>query len=78
MKTAISIPDSIYNAAEKLTAHLGMTRSAFYTEAIKQFLIEYRNDRITEKLNTVYEKESSKFDPVFMRMQSISLEEDEW
>lgn len=78
MKTAISIPDSIYKAAEKLTAHLGMTRSALYTEAIKKFLLEFRNDRITEKLNTVYEKEPSNFDPVLEKMQSSSLEEDEW
>ena len=49
MKTAISIPDSIYKAAEKLAIQLGMTRSALYTKAIKKFLLEFRNDRITEK-----------------------------
>jgi metal-responsive CopG/Arc/MetJ family transcriptional regulator len=78
MKTAISIPDSIYKAAEKLTTQLGMTRSALYTKAIKQFLLEYRNDKIFEKLNTVYENEPSNMDPVLEKIQSISLEEDEW
>lgn len=78
MKTAISIPDSIYKAAEKLTSHLGMTRSALYTKAIQKFLLEYRNDKITEKLNTVYEKETSGLDPAFETMQLISMEEDEW
>lgn len=78
MKTAISIPDSIYKAAEKLTTHLGMTRSALYTKAIKKFLLEYRNDEITEKLNTVYEKEISGLDPALETMQLISLDEDEW
>ncbi len=78
MKTAISIPDSIYKAAEKLATHLGMTRSALYTKAINKFLLDFRNDRITEKLNTVYEKEISGFDPDFETTQMISMEEDEW
>ena len=78
MKTAISIPDSIYKAAEKLAIHLGMTRSALYTKAIKKFLLEFRNDRITEKLNEIYEKETSRLDPAFETMQLISTEEDEW
>jgi metal-responsive CopG/Arc/MetJ family transcriptional regulator len=78
VKTAISIPDSVYKAAEKLAAHLGMTRSALYTKAINKFLLEYRNDRILEKLNEIYEKESSNFDPVLEKMQTISIEEDKW
>ena len=78
MKTAISIPDSIYWAAEKLAVHLGMTRSALYTKAINKFLLEFRNDRITEKLNTLYEKETSGLDSVLEKMQLISSEEDEW
>jgi metal-responsive CopG/Arc/MetJ family transcriptional regulator len=78
VKTAISIPDSIYKTAEKLAAHLGMTRSALYTKAINQFLLEYRNDRITEELNTVYKKETSGLDPVLETMQLVSTEEDDW
>lgn len=78
MKTAISIPDSIYKAADKLALHLGMTRSALYTKAIKKLLLEYRDDRITEKLNEIYEKETSKLDPAFKIMQLISLKEDKW
>ncbi|MCJ7581500.1 MAG: hypothetical protein MUP98_13320 [Candidatus Aminicenantes bacterium] len=78
MKTAISIPDSIFKAAEKLSAHLGMTRSALYTKAIKKFLLEFRNDKITEELNSVYEKEFSELDPIIETIQIASMEEDEW
>jgi predicted transcriptional regulator len=78
MKTAISLPDSIYSAAEKLAAHLGMTRSALYTKAIKRFLLDHRNDRITEKLNEIYEKETSRLESDFETMQLISMEEDKW
>jgi hypothetical protein len=49
-----------------------------YTKAINKFLLDFRNDRITEKLNTVYEKEISGLDPDFETMQMISMEEDEW
>lgn len=78
MKTAISIPDSIYKAADKLAAYLGMTRSALYTKAIKKLILEYRDDRITEKLNTVYKKESSNIDPVLEKIQAISVDKGEW
>ncbi len=77
MKTAISIPDSIYKAAEKLATHLGMTRSALYTKAINKFLLDFRNDSITEKLNEIYEKEISRLEPAYETMQIISIEEDE-
>ena len=78
MKTAISIPDSIYKAAEKLTTHLGMTRSALYTEAIKKFLLEFRNDKITEKLDAVYENEYSELDPALEKLQLASIKEEDW
>ena len=78
MKTAISIPESIYRAAEKLAAHLGMTRSALYTQAIKKFLLEFRNDKVTERLNEIYEKEQSSLDQALGNMQALFIKEDEW
>jgi len=78
VKTAISIPDSVYRAAEKLSMHLGMTRSALYTKAIKKFLLDHKNDKVTERLNEIYDREPSKLDPVHEKMQTISMEEDTW
>jgi hypothetical protein len=37
MKTAVSIPNPIFEAAERLAAQLGLSRSALYAEALKEF-----------------------------------------
>ena len=38
MKAAISLPDSVFEAAEAVVEARGWTRSHLYTEAIKQYL----------------------------------------
>jgi hypothetical protein len=38
MKTAISIPDEVFEEAEATAAQLGMSRSEFFTRAVKAYL----------------------------------------
>lgn len=60
MKTAISIPDNIFIAAEKTAKRLNIPRSQLYTKAIEEFINSHNNEYVTEKLNKVYSKESDK------------------
>ncbi len=78
MKTAISIPDPIFKAAERLARRLGMTRSRLYTKAVTEYIQKHKNDEVCEKLNEIYEKESSSLDPVTQAMQWASIDEEEW
>ena len=78
MKTAISIPDSIFRAAEKLAKRLGFSRSELYAKAVSEYLQKHRNDGITRKLDEIYAKESSQLDPAIQALQSASIDEDEW
>lgn len=78
MKTAISIPDSIFEAAEKLALRFGMSRSQLYTAAVSDFIREHQNDNVTEKLNEIYTVESSHLDPVSHELQYTTIEKDEW
>ena len=78
MKTAISIPDPIFQEAEQLAKRLGMSRSELFTRAVAAFLEEKRQENITARLNDLYEKEPSQLDPVIARIQFASLPEDEW
>jgi len=78
MKTAISIPDPIFKAAEKLARRLGITRSRFYTKAVTEYIQKHKNDLVCEKLNEIYEKESSSLDPATQAMQWASIDEEEW
>ncbi len=59
MKTVISIPNPIYNAAEITVKELGLDRSQFYVLAIKEFIEHNSKDRITEKLNNIFSKENN-------------------
>lgn len=78
MKTAISLPDSVFEEAEALAQHLGISRSELYTKALQAYLKRYNRDQILLKLNQVYATESSELDPVMARMQFMSLPREDW
>ena len=78
MKTAISIPNDVFEAAEKLARRLGMSRSQLYTNAVSEFLHRHFSDEVTEKLNEIYGKESSKLDSALEALQHAGLARDEW
>ena len=78
MKTAISIPDDIFRAAEKSAQRLGLSRSGMYTKAISEFLQKQDDSSITEALNEVYSDTSSELDPVLAELQARSLPREEW
>lgn len=78
MKTAISLPDSVFEQAEALARQLGVSRSELYTKALQAYLKRYNRDRILSKLNQVYAQESSELDSVMARMQFMSLPHEDW
>jgi metal-responsive CopG/Arc/MetJ family transcriptional regulator len=78
MKTAISIPDDVFQAAEDAARKLSLSRSELFTRAMREFLAARSNALTTEQLNQVYSKEDSSLDKVLERMQFASLEPEEW
>jgi metal-responsive CopG/Arc/MetJ family transcriptional regulator len=78
MKTAISLPDSVFHEAEALAKQLGVSRSELYTKALKAYLRKYNRNQILAKLNQVYSEESSELDPVLAKMQFMSLPREDW
>ncbi len=68
MKTAISIPDEIFNAAEIKANELGMARSQFFTIAVKELLERMNSGKITDLLNKVYSE-----DPNSSELSNISI-----
>ena len=54
MKTAISLPDPVFDAAERLSKKRGMSRSEFYATAIQFYVQKENKAGITEQLNRVY------------------------
>ena len=77
MKTAISIPDQVFQAAEGLAQRLGMSRSQLYSKAILEFTKSHKNQNITEKLNSIYSDETE-FDKELHEMQLRSIPKENW
>ncbi|NER19556.1 MAG: hypothetical protein F6J96_02125 [Symploca sp. SIO1C2] len=73
MKTAISLPDSVFEQAETLAQQLGMSRSELYAKALQAYLKRYNREQTLLKLNQVYDTESSELDSEMARMQFMSL-----
>lgn len=81
VKTAISIRDDIFEAAERTAATLGLSRSELYARAVAEFVEQCSGDRVTERLNEVYgdDGSSSDLDEVLAALQFHSLSaEEEW
>lgn len=80
MKTAVSIPDRIFQSAEKLAARMGISRSELYARATATLVEKHREDLITEQLNREYgpELESSGLEPDVISLQSRSLAKKKW
>jgi metal-responsive CopG/Arc/MetJ family transcriptional regulator len=78
MKTAISLPDIVFEKAESLAKQLGVSRSELYTKALQAYLQKYNREQTLDKLNQIYAEESSEPDPVLTKMQYISLPREDW
>jgi hypothetical protein len=78
MKTAVSIPDPVFAAAESAAARLSMSRSQLYTRAIRDFLESHSSQDITQRLDRTYADNPSALDRGWMEMQRRSLAGDSW
>jgi metal-responsive CopG/Arc/MetJ family transcriptional regulator len=80
MKTAVSIPDRVFQSADKLAARLGVSRSELYAKALAALVEKHREDVVTAQLNEVYspEGEQSSIDRDVALLQSRSLPHEKW
>lgn len=78
MKTAISIPDTVYNAAELIANKLNISRSELYTNAISDYLNRHQKSHVTEALNKIYSEEKSSIDPKILDAQINSIGKESW
>lgn len=78
MRTAISIAEPVFEAAEELAADLGMSRSQLYTEALQQFVERKRTSGLKAALDRVYGQQHSTLDPVLAEIQWASQTPGDW
>ncbi len=80
MKTAISIPDNLFMAAERTAKRLGMSRSELYRRALRGFLEDHDELVVREALDELYsaDPDASRLDSELERLQVESLREEDW
>jgi metal-responsive CopG/Arc/MetJ family transcriptional regulator len=78
MKTAISIPDALFQEAEDLARRLGISRSQFFAKAATAYVKAHAREDVIAQLDEVYAKQSSQADPVLTRIQAASFPRDDW
>ncbi len=78
MKTAISIPDRIFLAAESLAKQLGISRSELFVKAVEAYIEAHKHEGLREALDVVYSEESSTLDQALAQMQWASFPKGDW
>jgi metal-responsive CopG/Arc/MetJ family transcriptional regulator len=81
MKTAISIPDALFEEAEKAAKDLGLSRSKFIQTAVEDFLRRRRDAEVTGSIKRYVEKhgaDTSQEDEAWLAHSRKMLRDVEW
>lgn len=54
MKTAVSIPDDVFEKAERLARRVKRSRSEVFTAALREYVARHSPEEITEALNRAF------------------------
>ena len=78
MKTAISVPDEVFEKADRLAESLGKSRSELYSEAMAEYITRHDPDTITERLNAVWDSITDPEDRFVTETARAVLQQVEW
>jgi metal-responsive CopG/Arc/MetJ family transcriptional regulator len=78
MKTAISLPDELFESADALAQRLGVSRSELYATAVAEFLAKHQDTKVTERLDQVYGQQPSRLERPLRRAQARSVRPPVW
>ena len=71
VKVAVSIPDRVFRAAERLSKRMRISRSQLYARAVEAYVKSQSGTVITRRLNRVYSNASSRLEPA---VEAVTLE----
>ena len=78
MKTAISIPDSIFQAADNLAQRLGVSRSELYVKAVSDYVNAHKYQDVKKLLDQVYNSDVAEVDEELTSIQYRSIPKEDW
>jgi metal-responsive CopG/Arc/MetJ family transcriptional regulator len=78
MKTAVSIPDDVFEGAERLARRTKRSRSRVFSEALKEYLARHSPEEVTEAMNRACSEIGELQDPFVSSATRRILERVEW
>jgi len=78
MKTAVSVPDELFEAAERQAERTKKSRSQLYAEALAEYLARHAPDEVTEAMNAVVDRLQEAADPFVVAASQQTLRRSEW
>jgi len=78
MKTAVSIPNDIFEVAERLARRTRKSRSQLFSDALKEYLARHVPDEITETMNRVCDEVDEPKDQFASSASHRILRQSEW
>ena len=78
MKTAISIPDSLFQSAEAYAHAQGLSRSELYARALQLYLQIHQESNVTAVLDQLHAEEPGTLDPDMKRAEARTLLREDW
>lgn len=78
MKTAVSIPDDIFQGAERLAKRTKRSRSRLFSDALQEYLARHTPDKVTQAMNMALAEVSETSDGFVSASAGRVLERSEW
>lgn len=78
MKTAVSIPDEVFEEADRLARDMKTSRSDLYSRALREFLARHAPDAVTEAMNRACEDVGETASAFTRKAARRVLERSEW
>ena len=78
MKVAVSIPDRVFDEADRLAGELKTSRSEIYARALAAFIDDHDPDRVTQAMNAVVDAVQPEPDEFVEAAARRVLERVEW
>ena len=78
MKTAVSIPDDLFDEAEALASRLRTSRSRLYATALAEYVARHGENRITEAMNSIIDEVGAEADDFTRKAANQVLRRVEW
>jgi metal-responsive CopG/Arc/MetJ family transcriptional regulator len=78
MKTAVSVPDDVFERAERLARRAGRSRSELYSAALREYVARHAPDDVTEALDRVSGQIDPPVDPFITAAGRRVLEASDW